>query len=325
MLKNAVYISSDDRSGSTMLDLILANHSKIACLGEVHNLPAYIFNERSYYNPAHKLTCMCGERIANCCFWKGIERNLGIPFNQLTLRHERMFCNPRLRCFNPVMTEILWQFRTRFPRLLRNGIVQCLIGLTVIAKNTYRLYKAAAFFSKKTHIVDSSKWPFRFHYLYRYNPEMTKIILLYRNPLAVVYSKVRRNYASIETAAMEWGENVRRMDLFSKRIPKNHKLKIFYEDICTNPKHTLMKICDFLELPYEPGLEILNKKGIHHIGGSPSKFNIAQTTIQMDERYKSGLTHSQKALIYKIIEKDSASHNCAFPYLNRSIVDEKKD
>ena len=80
MLDKVVYISSDDRSGSTMLELLLANHSKIFVVGELHNLPAYAYHDRSFYNPPHNLRCMCGECFDLCTFWVEVEAHLHLSF-----------------------------------------------------------------------------------------------------------------------------------------------------------------------------------------------------------------------------------------------------
>ena len=40
-MKKIVYIMSDNRSGSTLLDQLLGAHESVTSLGEVHHLPAY--------------------------------------------------------------------------------------------------------------------------------------------------------------------------------------------------------------------------------------------------------------------------------------------
>ena len=68
----AIFVLSDVRSGSTLLDQCLGAHKQIASLGEVHWLPAYAAQDRSKYNPVHELVCTCGKAIDKCVFWTAV-------------------------------------------------------------------------------------------------------------------------------------------------------------------------------------------------------------------------------------------------------------
>ena len=57
------YICSAARSGSTLLDVLLGNHSRVASLGEFSFLSKAI---------ALNQTCSCGESIHKCPAWSKI-------------------------------------------------------------------------------------------------------------------------------------------------------------------------------------------------------------------------------------------------------------
>jgi hypothetical protein len=300
MLKHAVYISSDDRSGSTMLDLMLANHPEVFCVGELHNLPAYVFNERGYYNPVHELNCMCGTSVGQCPFWQKVGDEVG-SLEGLRLRHEKMFKGKWSAHLNDPLTGLMRHILNYRPQILKSRLMARLLGLDTLACNYFKVYNAVAKVSGKTHVVDSSKWPYRFHGLFSHQPEKVKVILLYRDPAAVVYSKYRRHYASISSGAAQWRQNSMLMKLFSREIPKESKMTIRYEDICKETEATMRRLCDFLEIRYDPALSRLKKKNLHHIGGSPSKFKTEQTRIRYDDRYKRELTREQLQTIARIV------------------------
>lgn len=302
-LKYAVYITSDDRSGSTMLDLLLANHPSIFCIGEVHNLAAYLHNDRSFYNPVHELICMCGSPIGKCNFWKQVERELGRPLQSLRIRSDRVCYNAFCRIMNRIHCRIEKEILQHSPELLERKIIRRLIHHDKFAEDTFAFYEAVSAASGAPIITDSSKWPFRFHYLYENSPEKIKIIKLFRHPFAVVCSKVRRKEGNIIECAEQWANMVDNINLFTRNVPESCQLQIHYEELCNDTPKTINKICQFLGIPYNQMVLSLKKDRIHHIGGSPSKFKRGDTTISLDERYKDELTSTQLKKISHVLRR----------------------
>lgn len=303
MLNKIVYISSDDRSGSTMLELLLANHTKIFCPGELHNLPAYLYMDRSFFNPPHDLTCMCGELVSDCSFWKSVENNLKFPLVDLKLREEKLAASGFLSSFSKFYCSLDYRWRRIRPKIFKYKIVQRALGYSVIAKNYFSLYEAIAAASGKSIVLDSSKWPYRFSYLSNFFPDKVKVILLYRDPKAVVYSKIKRKEASVVDAAKMWAEFYGQMRIFSENIPNVDKISVHYEDICANPVFELKRLVKFLGIPFEDSIINLKKKNIHHIGGSPSKLSVDDRVIKYDDKYKEFLTAEEIIIVDDILTK----------------------
>src|SRR5262245_47931937 len=86
MRKATIFVLSDVRSGSTLLDQCLGGHPDIVSLGEVHWLAAYLAQDRGIYDPDHPLVCSCGLPVAECPFWESVQRALGKPLDSLVLR-----------------------------------------------------------------------------------------------------------------------------------------------------------------------------------------------------------------------------------------------
>ena len=63
-----VYICSAGHSGSTLLDLLLGSHSRIASLGEIDQLSK---------NIALNTLCACGEPVRSCVLWRDILAKAG--------------------------------------------------------------------------------------------------------------------------------------------------------------------------------------------------------------------------------------------------------
>ena len=81
-----IYIAGDDRSGSTMLDMMLSGHSAITSVGEAHQLRAYANQDYEFYKSIHQLNCMCGEKFSECSFWNGVQKELGRDLGVLDLK-----------------------------------------------------------------------------------------------------------------------------------------------------------------------------------------------------------------------------------------------
>lgn len=92
-----LYIISDKRSGSTLLENILSKSNEAVSLGEVAMLKNHILKE----GPGEKWgwNCSCGEALENCTFWsqvlqkilissasKEIETKINWPYSSFYIR-----------------------------------------------------------------------------------------------------------------------------------------------------------------------------------------------------------------------------------------------
>src|SRR5947208_1566130 len=68
---NVVYICSDTRSGSTLLDMLLGRHHLLTSVGELHHLYNYI-NGNYYRQKTKEDTCACEKKILDCPFWNRV-------------------------------------------------------------------------------------------------------------------------------------------------------------------------------------------------------------------------------------------------------------
>ncbi len=310
MLDTLLYICSDDRSGSTMLELALSNHSSICAAGEVHNLPAYVHNSRIFFDPPYQLKCTCGEEIDKCTFWGEVDRHLNKRIKDLYLREELLGTNGVLSIISSIYRNIHFKRRRRRSGIFKYKAIQSLLGYKIIAKHYFELYSAISNASNANVVIDSSKWPYRFSYLYNFFPYKVKVILLYREPAGVVYSKYKRNQSSIKNAALIWKDYAEQMDMFSEGIPDSSKLIVKYEDLCQNPTDIINNIYSFLGVSKIENEVHINKETNHHIGGSPSKFEKSKTTIVHDKLYEENLTKEELDLVKRICNIPCSPYYC---------------
>jgi len=299
-MRIAAFILSDVRSGSTLLDQCLGAHDAVISLGEVHWLRAYVQRDRTQYNPAHELACACGQAVGDCNFWQGVQRRLGRPLDSLTL-HSR-FARPRGAegliaglAYLPRRVIRLW------PSLYRLSTIRRALGGQRLGRDVIDVLDAASAVAGRAVCIDSSKSPFRFRAAYCLNPTRVRAIVLTRDFRAVVHSKMKRG-ATLEAAAEGWRVALEHIDALTRDLPAGHVNYVRYEDLCENPRAVLTQLSRFLGIEFSDAmLRRQTTEVVHHIGGSPSKFDSSRAEIRLDNSFIDACSQDDVAKMRRIV------------------------
>ena len=172
-----IYIVSNGRSGSTLLDLLLGAHTNIWTLGEFQILPWELIEP--------KQTCGCGTAVEHCSFWKDIVR-----------QHWEDLTNGSIHRFREKRRagKVL-----RFPELFGIIFRKCLSqhGKLIHEYGTENygiisdVIRKARQEKDVQYVVDASKDPYRLFWLVQSGLFDIYAIHLARDPRALVYSKVK--------------------------------------------------------------------------------------------------------------------------------------
>jgi len=282
----AVFVLSDARSGSTILDQCLGGHPEIMSLGEVHWLPAYAAQDRSRYDPDHPLVCMCGLAVSECPFWSRVEVVLGRPLAELRLHAlSSRSVGASGHRFVDALTLVVGD---RCPTAFRSVHIQRVLGGRTLAAECIALFDAVSQVSGRPVCVDSSKSALRFRFVYDSDPDRTRAIVLTRDVRAVVYSKMKRG-RSLKSAAMGWKRKMRIIDSLTADLPNDHVHFLSYEALCKNPAFELARLCSFLDVEMCDTMLQRATNDVHHIGGSPSKFDKGRIAIAEDRSFEKNL------------------------------------
>jgi hypothetical protein len=303
-MRAAAFILSDVRSGSTLLDQCLGAHEDVISLGESHWLPAYVTLDRTQYNPVHELVCACGKRVADCEFWRSVRSRLGRPLESLRLHSG--FTRPR-RSVGPFsrLRFLARRIVRSAPELYRLAPVQVALGGRELGQDISDLFDAACAVSRRSVCVDSSKSPFRFRALYRLHPEKAVAIVLTRDYRAVVHSKMRRG-ESLESAARGWCAAMRQIDALTRDLPPHRVHHLKYECLCENPRSEMTRLCEFLGLGFSETMLRRQLPGMaHHIGGSPSKFDVSRTAIALDRSHVEAFSEDELRRMRRLVGSDA--------------------
>lgn len=300
---NIVYVSSDNRSGSTLLDLLLGGHPRITSVGELHHLQSYALGDRLLYDPAHPLICICGSPVPECSFWLEVEARLGLRLVDLDQKpfylksHQHRGVSRLIRTGAKALLE-------RFPAAYaRSWFPLPRIDLSM-ARQVIGLFDAILEVAAVEYVVDSSKNPFRFKALSHIAPHRVKLILLSRDFRDVVASKAKRG-RPVRKAASEWAMRMKQMESVSVGMNSDQVTRVRYEDLVENPENVLRSISRFLGVEFDAKmLDLADNVDRHHIGGSPSKFDIQRRSrVALDSRPGTRLSAEELQLAEQVARK----------------------
>lgn len=274
-----LYIISDKRSGSTLLENILSKSKEAVSLGEVAMLKNHILKE----GPGEKWgwNCSCGEALSKCSFWS--------PVLQKVLNGQDA---------KEFDTKITWPYTSLnslvfgiLPQLFKKKIFQKIRSnrSEKIVENVFAVYQAVFELTRKNFIIDSTKLPIQALALYQRKKEVSmKFIFLTRDIRGIAFSKkkskekkqIKISFKDLYKAWMYKNFTV----AILKFISKKDAISIRYEDLAGKTGEELGEIFSFTGmLPFETPtfMELIND---HTLGGTPKRFE--KREIRLDESWK---------------------------------------
>lgn len=281
-----VSIIGAGHSGSTLLDLVLGNHSEIQSVGEISNWDQYIHQQKE---------CSCGAPPQSCEFWQPVVEQwhhyLASLQTDVTVTDTRsrtvVGTASRLRYRTCLVLTLLLPMH-KSPRLIN----MLLPEFQERANNINKLYEMVREASGKPIVCDSSKSPYRFRLLHARQPNNAKAIYLTRDGRAVTASHFRRNHEPVSNRAKRWRfTNIYTQNLL-RTLPSESYIHIRYEELCREPEKTLTRICDFIGYPFEEEMLQFTGKKLHNIGGNRMRMR-GILDIKEDIKWRETLTEKQ--------------------------------
>lgn len=301
---NVIYICSDVRSGSTLIDMILSQHPKITSVGEGHHFHDFLNNQ--YYNYKTKEShCTCGEDFHDCGFWQQIISELSLDSSIGNLKEQQTkyprFKSKLRRFYVDFRNIILPSSAIRFIES-KSGYYRKVKAITDFR---FKIFGAINKVNNSLYVMDSSKWPEATKLFNVWRKNEVKIIFLKRDIRAIAYSKHTRrpNKTSINNALKDSFKNRLIQNLYQWSVPRSSYITVDYQSFTERPSVELKRIGVFLGLDNCEGLvdqEQLKVK--HNLGGSPHRFN-DKIKISTDERWKHDKElkkELEKSLIHKV-------------------------
>lgn len=294
-----VYILSNGRSGSTLLDLLLGSVSNVWTVGEAQLLPFELRENRS--------PCGCGRTVTECPFWMEVV--------------------PRLALEEGKRAYGIGYFRDTYGagRVLRWRLLpELLTGRDSGDRESVRRYgranatyldevreKASAHGGAHVRwLVDASKDPYRLMWLNASDFFELRVIHLTKAPAAFVYSMVRPELPGGlgKTARMagRWlVENALMLRLCRTAFPRNHVRHVRYRDLAGRPREVLEMIGEWLDLDVSSvsGRSLRTYEN-HALSGNKMRWE--DTEVRLDERWKDEFPAVHRRLV-RLVARPLAS------------------
>lgn len=266
MNKQPFFIIGCQRSGTTLVRLILNSHSQIA-----------IPEEGTFWMPLLR-------RFRN-------RSNVHIPQKELEniLKYISKNSQFKLWCMdpNPVISEIL-------------SSKQCTLRNLMEA-----FYKHYAILQGKNIWGDKTPSFFRMiPVLNQIFPE-AKFIHVVRDGRDVYLSRKRMNplMKNLSVSAIEWKYKIIKARRDLEKLPTNKWIEIRYEDLVKNPENIVKKICEFLGIKYEKKMLLFYKDSSKYIGKHHSKLIFKPISKSSLGRYKRELSFKDTRK-FELLTKD---------------------
>ncbi len=275
-----IYIMSDNRSGSTLLENIFSKSEECFSVGELAMLKGHIMK----YGPGDKwnYTCSCGKSVNECPFWAPI-------LDKLYYSDKENFCT----AVNMSSKSKTLKFNQPFPFLYKTRLLQfATTGYNKKVINTVsRLYKATAEASGKKFIIDSSKNPLQALALYNNREGISvKIIYLKRDIRAIAVSKRKwkatnnKRKKSLLRLVTDIFYYRRLCDTVSSMVDPDDIIYLDYESLAKYTDSELKRLFTALNMKPFPTPKYMELVEDHTIGGTPGRFE--KKPISYNESWK---------------------------------------
>ncbi len=274
-----VYIVGAGHSGSTLLNLLLNGHSQIIGLSEIDKLGRYLRKKPN-------------NRQLKTDFWQdlkqGYEIAAGEPFTSIDIHWEaasiwgdKNFRKKRKTIVSTLLNELTCR------KKIRASDAQDFADWT--QQNQY-LFSCIAEKSGANILLDSSKKWQRLSLLNKSGCFNIKVIHLVRDGRAVVNSYIRRKYSSFAPAFHNWIRKSIPPLYLQGEFEQSDWLRLYYEELVSQPEITLRKLCDFLKVDYEP--KMLHYRQHLNIGlhGNKGVNKSQDEKIVLDHKWKRELS-----------------------------------
>lgn len=257
-----LYIVSDVRSGSTLLENVISKSDEVISVGELHHLDSHL--HKGKWGSSWSWKCSCGESFDSCRFWTKVFEHMNI-FDFDDIKN----------------TEVQSEKKSTEDEKLKQDTTIKLLD---------RIYTSVFDTAGVKVVVDSSKTPIQGKAIYENSSFNVKILYLKRDLRAVVISKnkwsVKFYDKSMNLYKLLWSSYKHRVNCkkFLREVKSKDLYTLNYEDMVCDLQSNLDSISSFVgfntfKVPEYTGLD-----NDHTIGGTPGRFE--KRKIKLDSQWK---------------------------------------
>jgi len=283
-----LYVASDVRSGSTLLDLLLGGHDSVESVGELQFVKSHYRREGTGYS--WDWVCTCGKHLDLCPFWSALNGEI-VEETGRELSETETWVRECAPWFPLLLLPRGW---LRHLGAIVPGIRH---GLEV-GKNCWRIVEKVRQLSGCGVILDSSKNGEQLRFMEMERADGVYAIYLVRDGRGVAYSKMTRVGDSVWRASRKWVLENLKIILMMAILPKRQRYFLRYEDLCKSPQEEVRKILEWMSLG--GGDVTLSKHDRHNVCGSPHRFDKNTAEVRLDDRWRKGLSRTDRLIFFLV-------------------------
>lgn len=287
-----LFIGGTSRSGSTLLECLLARLDNVVVLGEVAHLWRRGVMEDQL--------CACGASFSSCPFWQEVGDRAFGGWEQVDV--------PRVLQLMDAVDR-----QRRIPQTARRRPSPKVAAMAEEYAEHYRkIYDAAREISGAEVVVDSSKVPPTALAL-SHDPRIDlRVLHIVRDSRGVAYSWTK----VVPRPETETGEDMPRFGVRkSTALWLSHNLsisalsyrgfpvtRIRYEDLVADASTTVRSAWQRLELPGPGVLPMIDRTTVelvptHSVAGNPMRFSLGTTTLRPDVAWRSAMPAHERRVV----------------------------
>lgn len=273
-----VYVVSNGRSGSTLLDLLLGANPECWSVGELQILPWELKENRA--------PCGCGTPIEECDFWSPLIEDRSFEDGPAPLHHFR-----DAHGFGKVLRRehLLALFSGKPARRDSKRAVEYADRTADLLARVLPRAEARRGRSVRW-MIDASKDPYRLFWLASSERFDLRVVHLTKDPRAFVHSMTRRleeqRLGPVLRYSARWVvENALMRAVTERALAPEQVRRIRYEDLAGDPETTLGELGEWLGVEDLPAsVRTFREVENHAVSGNEMRWRAGN--VRLDERWR---------------------------------------
>lgn len=283
-----VYILSNGRSGTTLLDLLLGSAPAAWTVGEAQLLPRELIEERR--------PCGCGRPVKACPFWSDVLPRVPLDGIDFPIHHFR----ESYGAGKVLRWGLLWDLLRGRATGSRKLAAEAYGRVNAEYLHVVREVARSRSRSDVQWVVDASMDPYRLLWLRASGRFEIRVVHLFKSPEAFVYSMVKDRLPAGRQAALRMAgrwlvENALMVRLCRAAFDPGETRRVRYERLAGEPEVVRREMEAWLEidLPTWEG-SAFRQANTHGISGGRTRWS--DTPVQLDRAWREQLPTFHRTL-----------------------------
>ncbi|MCP4991174.1 MAG: sulfotransferase [Colwellia sp.] len=294
-----IYIASNGRSGSTLLEMMLAAHTSIETLGEIQRI---FIDHDNFRQEQHDIvaaqSCGCGCALKNCEFWADIIVDLKktTDYNQVGLFRSKPYLQGKALRIG--ILNNLRKIKQNKTNPYKGNISKYNEANNSLYSKSYNRFKVLKN-NSSFYMVDASKDPYRLAWLLQSQKYDIHVLHIIKECPSYVYSMIKHEESLVTRnvlffkKVLRWVvENIIITWVCDNFLEQNRYCSIRYENLASNPTKTMNEICRRLDIIPESDMVKNFRKKQHGISGN--QMRMEDKSIMLDRKWETQLARPLK-------------------------------